>query len=109
MKFGHHVDVDDPKVDIEGQGHRSYVKGQGHKVKKRYFRSHSTTLRVIFKVKVKGHMGQAQRSTLKVKAKGQGHQVKNVTSGLILQVMYKVKGHGSGSKITLVKFKGQVG
>ena len=27
----------------------------------------------------------------------------------ILQVMFKVKGHGSGSKVTWVKVKGQVG
>ena len=30
-----------------------------------------------------GHVGQGPRSTLKVKVKGQGHQVKNVISGLI--------------------------
>ncbi len=34
-------------------------------------------------VKVKSHVGQGQRSTLKVQVKGQGHQVKNVISGLI--------------------------
>ncbi len=26
MKFGQHMDVNDPKVDLEGQGHRSKVK-----------------------------------------------------------------------------------
>ncbi len=26
MKFGQNMDVDDPKVDIEGQGHRSNIK-----------------------------------------------------------------------------------
>ena len=26
MKFGHIMDVDEPKVDLEGQGHRSKVK-----------------------------------------------------------------------------------
>ncbi len=26
MKFGQHMDVDDPKDDLEGQGHRSKVK-----------------------------------------------------------------------------------
>ncbi len=26
MKFGQHIDVDDPKVDLDGQGHRSKVK-----------------------------------------------------------------------------------
>ncbi len=31
-------------------------------------------------MKAKGRMGQGQRSTLRVKAKGQGHQVKNVIS-----------------------------
>ena len=36
------------------------VKGQGHQVKKQYFRSHLTVLQVIFEVK--GHMGQGQRS-----------------------------------------------
>ena len=64
------------------------VKGQGYEVKKCYFRSHSTTVQVTFEVK--GHMGQGQRShgsgqrsTLKVKVKGQGLQVKNVVSDLI--------------------------
>ncbi len=58
-------------------------------------------------VKVKGHMGQGQRSILKVKVKGQGHQVKMwFRSHLtVLQVMFKVKGHGSGSKVTWVKVK----
>ncbi len=41
---------------------------------------HSLRSRVTW-VKVKGHMGQGQRSILKVK--GQGHQVKNVISGPI--------------------------
>ncbi len=26
MKFGHNIDVDDPKADLEGQGHTSKVK-----------------------------------------------------------------------------------
>ncbi len=34
-------------------------------------------------VKAKSHVGQGQRSTLKVKVKGQGHQVKNVIAGLM--------------------------
>ena len=84
MKFGQNMDLDDPNVDLEGQGHRSKVKGQGHQVKKHYFRSHSTTLQAIYEVK--GHMGHGQRShgsRSKVALEGQGHQVKNVISGPI--------------------------
>ena len=61
------MDVDGPKVDLEGQGHRSKVKTQ---VKKAHFRSHLAVLRVIYEVK--GHMDKGQRSTLKVKVKPQG-------------------------------------
>ncbi len=75
------MDVDDPKVYLEGQG-------QGHEVQKRYFRSHSTTLQVLFEVN--GHIGQGQRShgsrskvDLVGQVKCQGHQVKNVILGLI--------------------------
>ncbi len=56
MKFGQHMNVNDLKVVIEGQGQRSRSRGQ-----KTFFRSHWTTLQVIFEVK--GHMGQGQRST----------------------------------------------
>ena len=31
MKFGQNMDVSDPKVDLEGQGHRSKVKVIGSK------------------------------------------------------------------------------
>ena len=75
MKFCQKIDVDDHKVDLEGQGQRSRSPGQ----KKRYFRSHLTILQVIFEVK--GHVGQGQRShgsRSKVKVK-----VKNVISGHI--------------------------
>ena len=65
-------------------------------------------------VKVKYHVGQGQRSTLKVRVKGQGHQsqICDFRSHLIgLQVMFEVKGHmgqgqrscGSRSKVTWVK------
>ncbi len=54
---------------------------------------------------VKGHMGQGQRSTLKVRSK-----VKVTRSHLsVFQVMLNVRGHWSGSKVTRVKVKGQVG
>ena len=58
MKFGQDMDVDDPNVDFEGQGHRSKVKVT--RSKKHDFRSHLTVLQVIFEVK--GHLGQGQRS-----------------------------------------------
>ena len=69
--------------------------------------SHSTTLQAIFRVKVIGHMGQGQRSTLKVKVKGQKCDFRSHLT--VLHVMFKVKGYGSGSKVTWVKVKGQVG
>ncbi len=40
-------------------------KGQGHQVKKSHFESYLTILQEIFEVK--GHMGQGQKSTLKIK------------------------------------------
>ena len=82
MEFGQNMDVDNPNVDLECQGHRSKVKVT--RSKKHGFRSHSTTLQVIFEVK--GHMSQGQRShgsRSKVDLEGQGHQVKNVISGPI--------------------------
>ena len=39
MIFGQSMDVDDPKVDPEGQGHRSRSP-----IKKRHFGSHLTVL-----------------------------------------------------------------
>ncbi len=63
MKFGQNMDMDDSNVDLEGQGHRSNAKVT--RSKKHDFRSHLRS-RVTW-VKVKGHMGQGQRSTLKVK------------------------------------------
>ncbi len=50
MKFGQRIEVGDPRSTLKVK-----VIGQGHEVKKCYFRSHSTTLQVIFEVK--GHMG----------------------------------------------------
>ena len=115
MKFGQNMDVDDPNVDLKGQGHRSKVKVS--RSKKHDFRSHSTTLQALFEVK--GHMGQGQRShgsRSKVDLEGQGQRSRSpgqkcdFRSHLtVLQVMFKVKGHGSGSKVTWVKVKGQVG
>ncbi len=63
MKFGLSMDVDNQKVDPEGQGHRSKVKVT--RSKKRDLMPHLTGLQVVFKVtwvKVKGQMGQGQRS-----------------------------------------------
>ena len=86
MKFGQSMDVDDPNVDLKGQGHRSKVKVTRSKnmisgpIRPPYM--HSLRSRVTW-VKVKGHMGQGRRSTLKVKVKGQGHQVKNMISSPI--------------------------
>ncbi len=95
---------------------RVKVIGQGHEVKKRYFRSHSTTLQVIFEVK--GHRGQGQRSygsRSKVDLEGQGQRSRSpgqkfvfMSHLTVLQAMFKVKGHESGSKVTWVKVKGQV-
>ena len=119
MKFGQHVDVDDPKVDLEGQGRRSKVKVT--RSKKRSFRSHLTTLKVIFEAK--GHMGQGQRShgsSSKVNLEGTGQRSRS--PGLkcdfrshltVLQVMYKVMGlgqrsRGSRSKVKWVKLGLQV-
>ena len=52
--------------------------------------------------------GQGQRSTLKVKVKGQFKR--DFRSHLnVVQLMFKVKGHVLGSKVTWVKVKGQVG
>ncbi len=68
------MDVDDSNVELEDQGQRSRSLG------------HLTVLQVFFEVtwiKVKGHLGQGQRSMLKVKVKCQGHQVTNVILGLI--------------------------
>ncbi len=67
------MDIDDPKVFLEGQGHRSKVKVTRSK------NVILTILQVIFEVK--GHMGQGQRShgsRSKVNLEGQGqcHQVK---------------------------------
>ncbi len=58
MKFGHNMDVDDPKVELEDQGHRSKVKVT--RSKNGNFMAHLTILQVIFEVK--GRMGQSQRS-----------------------------------------------
>ena len=68
---------------------------------------------------VKGHMGQGQRShesRSKVDHEGQGQRSRSqgqkcdFRSDLtVLRVMFKVKGHGSGSKVTLVSVIGQVG
>ncbi len=44
MKFGQNMDVDNPNVDLKGQGHRSKV--EVTRSKKHDFRSHSTTLQV---------------------------------------------------------------
>ena len=49
MKFRHSLDVGDPKV-----------KGQGHQVKKCDMKPHLTGFQAI--LKVKGHMGQGQKS-----------------------------------------------
>ena len=40
LRFGQNIDVDDPKVDLEGQGHRSKVKVI--RSKNRYFKSNLT-------------------------------------------------------------------
>ncbi len=75
-----------PKVfDLGGEIWSEHWHGwpQGHRSK---FRSHLTSLQVNFEVK--GNMGQGQRShgsrlTLKVKVNCQGHQIKDLISGLI--------------------------
>ena len=54
MKFRQNMDENGPKVDLEGQGHRS--KAKVTRLKERYFRSHLTFF------EVKGHMGQGQKS-----------------------------------------------
>ncbi len=105
MEFGQNMDVDDPNVDLEGQGHRSKVKIT--RSKKHDLRSHSTTLQALFEVK--GHMGQGQRShgsRSKVDLESQGQRSRSpgqkcdFTSHLtVLQVMFRVKGHmGQGQR-----------
>ena len=111
MKFGQNMEVDDPNVDLEGQGHRSKVKVT--RSKEHDVRSHSTTLQAIFFVK--GHMGQGQKShgsRSMVNLEGQGQRSRSpgqkcdFRSHLtVLQIMFKVMGHGSGSKVTSVKVK----
>ncbi len=90
-----------PKLTLRVRviGQRSRSRGK----KKTLF----TTLLVIFEVK--GHMGQGQRSTLKVKVKVTRSKCDFRSHLTVLQVMFKVKGHESGSKVTWVKVKGQVG
>ncbi len=103
------MDVGDPNVDLEGQGHRSRSPGQ-----KNYFGSHPATLQAIFEVK--SHMGQGQRShgsRSKVFLKDQGQrspgQKCDIRSHLtVLQITFKVMGQrqrscGSRSKVKLVK------
>ena len=72
MIFGQHMDVDDPKDDLKGQGHRSKVKvTRSKKVISGPIRPpyrYSLRSRVTW-VKVKGHIGQGQKSNLKVKVK----------------------------------------
>ena len=46
MKFDLMMKVDDPKVNLKGQGHESKVKVT--RSKKHYLRSHLTVLQVIF-------------------------------------------------------------
>ena len=58
MKFGQDMHVDDPKDDLEGQGHRSKVRVT--RSKNVIFRSHLTALQIMFEVK--GHIGQGQKS-----------------------------------------------
>ncbi len=87
------------RVKVIGQRSRS-------RGRKKRFRSHST----IFEVK--GHMGQGQRShgsRSKVNLEGQGHQVKMWFQVSIDRLTGNIQGHGSGSKVTWVKVKGQVG
>ncbi len=74
--------------------------------KERCFRSHLTNLPAI--IEVKGHMGQGQtsygqgqRSTLKVKVKGQKCDFRSHLT--VLQLMCKGKGRVLGSKVTWVK------
>ncbi len=73
MEFGQNMDTDDPKVDLEGQGHRSKVKVTRSKF---FFRSHLTGLQVMINLSLRSRVtwvkdkGHGQRSTLKVKVKG---------------------------------------
>ncbi len=110
MKSGQSIDVDEPDVDLE-------VIGQGHQVKKLYFRCHLTILQVFFEVK--GHMGQGQishGSRSKVDLEGQrqrsrsaGQKCEFRSHLTVLQVMFKAKGHGSGPKVISAKIRGQEG
>ena len=92
------------------------VKGQGHQVKKCYFRPHLTVSQAIFEVK--GHMGRIQKSCgsrSKVNLEGLDHSSRAPSQKCdfrsyltALQVMFEVKGHRSGSKVMLAKFKGHM-
>ncbi len=55
MKFGQNMDEDDPNVDFEGLGHSQKSMSPGQKC-------NSGLTGIIQGHKVKGHMGQGQRS-----------------------------------------------
>ncbi len=113
MKFGQIMDVDDPKVDPEGQGQRSRSVGQ-----KRDLRPYLICLQVL--LEVKDHLGQGQRShwsrskvtwikmNLKVKAiRSKCNSMSHLTG---LQVILEVKGQRTcGSRSASRSLYRQVG
>ncbi len=77
MKFVQTLDMGESKVDLKGQGHRSKVKVT------RLFQVSFDHL--TGKLKVKGHMGQGQRSHVsrsKVKLGGQGQRSRSSKSSI---------------------------
>ncbi len=75
MNFGQQIDVDHPKGYLEDQVHRSRSPGQKN-ISGLIWPSYRLILRSRATwVKVKGHTGQGQSSTFKVKVKNQGHHV----------------------------------
>ncbi len=76
MKFGQHMDVDDPKVDLEGQGHGQRARSRG---KKKLFQVPFYHL----SGNLLGQGSHGSRSKVNLEGQGQGHQVKNVISGPI--------------------------
>ncbi len=64
MKFGHSMVVDDPKVNVKGQGHMSKVNVT--RSKKRHFTSHFTVIQYRYFTHVTGNVGASKVTLVKV-------------------------------------------
>ena len=83
LQFDQNINVYDPKIDLEGQGHRS----SGPKMS---FQVSLTILQAIFEVKVTW-----------VKVMGQKYNLRSHLT--VSQVMFEVKADESGSKVMWVR------